>query len=260
MPLDIHLFPYNSDNYGVLVHDGETGATAMVDCGDADACLAALDETGWGLTDLWITHHHWDHTDGLEKVKAATGCRVTGPVSGRSKPIAGLDVEVWDGDDLTFSNGASSRHVDVIATPGHTTDMVNYHLPGEALAFTGDTLFTLGCGRIFEGTPQMMWQSLSRLMHLPPETMIYCAHEYTLANAKFALSVDPDNELLKARAKSFEAMRARGEPTVPTSMGEELQTNPFLRASDPDIRRLLGMEDADDAAVFAEIRRRKDNF
>lgn len=256
MPLDIHLFPYHSDNYGVLIHDRESGATAMVDCGDAEACLGALDETGWGLTDLWITHHHWDHTDGLATVKAATGCRVTGPKQGKSKAIEGLDAEVWDGDDLTFAG----RHVNIIATPGHTTDMINYHLPEEQLVFTGDTLFTLGCGRVFEGTPQMMWESLSKLMHLPPETQVYSAHEYTLANAKFALSVDPDNELLKARAKSFEAMRARGEPTVPTNLGEELQTNPFLRAADPDIRKLLGMEEADDAAVFAEIRKRKDSF
>jgi len=256
MPLDIHLFPYNSDNYGVLVHDAQTGATAAVDAGNAEAYLAALDETGWGLTDLWITHHHWDHTDGLAQIKAATGCIVTGPASGKSTAIAGLDRQVWDGDAPDFAG----TPVRIIATPGHTTDMINYHLPTESLVFTGDTLFTLGCGRVFEGNPAMMWESLEKLMALPPETVVYSSHEYTLANAKFTLSVDPGNAALRARAEKFEAMRKKSEPTVPTTIGEELATNPFLRAADPAIREHLGMAGASDAEVFAEVRKRKDNF
>lgn len=258
MPLEIHLFAYLSDNYGVLLHDPASGETVAVDAGDGDAYLAALKEKGWTLTQLWITHHHWDHTQGLEQIKAVTGCTVIGPEE-NSKTIAGLDAWLKDGDTFEFAG----RKVHIIATPGHTTDMINFHLPEEGpggIVFTGDTLFTLGCGRIFEGTPQMMWDSLRKLMALPPQTVVYSAHEYTLANAKFALSVDPGNTLLQARAKSFEAMRARGEATVPTTMAEELQTNPFLRASDPDIRKLLAMETAGDAEVFTEIRRRKDSF
>lgn len=253
--LEIHLFAYLSDNYGVLLHDPDSGATAAIDAGDGDAYLAALEEKGWKLTDLWITHHHWDHTQGLEQIKGQTGCTVIGPEQ-NSKSIPGLDAWLKGGDKFRFAG----RDVKVIATPGHTIDMINFYLPQENLVFTGDTLFTLGCGRVFEGTPDMMWESLSKLMALPPHTTVYSAHEYTLANARFALSVDPGNEMLKSRARGFEAMRERGEPTVPTTMAEELQTNPFLRASDPDIRKHLGMETASDAEVFAEIRKRKDNF
>ena len=252
---EYHLFPYLSDNYGVLIHDPESGATAAVDCGEADALLDALAQKGWKLTELWITHHHPDHTDGLMEVKQATGCLVRGPEQ-KSKPIAGLDETYWDGGSFTFAGG----RVGVIATPGHTTDMINFHLAGEATVFTGDTLFTLGCGRIFEGDPDMMWESLSKLMKLPVDTVVYSSHEYTLANAKFALSVDPDNAALKARAGKFEAMRAEGEPTVPSTLAEELETNPFLRAADPGIRAHLGMAGDSDAAVFTEIRKRKDNF
>lgn len=253
--LEIHLFSYLSDNYGVLLHDPVTGATAAVDAGDGDAYLAALEEKGWKLGELWITHHHWDHTQGLAQIKKATGCTVIGPQE-NSKTIPGLDVWLGDGDTFRFAG----RKVQIIATPGHTTDMINYFLPEEKLVFTGDTLFTLGCGRVFEGTPQMMWASLSKLMALPPHTVVYSSHEYTLANAKFALSVDPDNTMLQSRARGFEKAREQGRPTVPTTMAEELQTNPFLRASDPDIRKLLSMESASDAEVFAEIRKRKDNF
>lgn len=250
-----HLFPYLSDNYGVLIHDPESGATAAIDAGDGGAVLAALEEKGWNLTDLWITHHHADHTDGVSLVKEKTGCTVTGP-KGKSSAIAGIDREVGEGDTFGFA-GAEVR---VIETPGHTLDMINFHLPSEGVVFTGDTLFTLGCGRVFEGDFAMMWDSLSKLMKLPADTVIYSSHEYTLANAKFALSVDPDNPALKARAAKFEAMRADGKPTVPSTLAEELATNPFLRAADSGIRAHLGMEGESDAAVFAEIRSRKDNF
>lgn len=251
----IELFPYGSDNYGALVHDPETGQTAMIDAGDAAAGLDALARTGWTLSHLLITHHHGDHTAGLAEIKAATGCIVIGPRP-VSQPIAGLDAQVGDGDLIEFAKD----EVRVIATPGHTTDMINFYFASEDVVFTGDTLFTLGCGRIFEGTAPMMWESLSKLAALPPETAVYGSHEYTLANAAFAETIEPDNTALQARIAEVGALRAAGRPTVPSTIRQELATNPFLRASNPDIRRHLGLEDASDAEVFAEIRRRKDRF
>lgn len=253
--LEIHQFPYMSDNYGVLLHSPVTGETAAIDAGDAQALLSALDEKGWNLTELWITHHHGDHTAGLAAVKERTRCRVTGPAQ-QSAPIDGLDRRVGDGDRFEFAG----REVRVLHTPGHTTDMVNYHLPAENLVFTGDTLFALGCGRIFEGNARMMWESLEKLAALPPETVVYCSHEYTLSNAKFALTIDPGNAALKQRAADIASMREKGEPTVPTTIALELATNPFLRAADPAIRHGLGMENAENWQVFAETRKRKDNF
>lgn len=253
MPLDIRLVPYGGDNYAFLLQDAESGATACVDAGDGDAILAALEATGWRLSEIWITHHHGDHVAGLAQVKAATGARVRGPEP-HGQPIHGLDDRLEHGDDFNFAG----RAVHVIATPGHTLDMINFHLPTEAVVFTGDTLFTLGCGRLFEGTPEMMWHSLTRLAALPDATRAYGAHEYTAANARFALSVDPDNAALAARAAEVQAARAEGRPTVPTTIGEERATNPFLRASDPAMKAHLGMAGVEDAAAFAEIRARKD--
>jgi len=253
--LDIHQFPYGSDNYGVLLHCGRTDETAMVDAGDAAAAGAALAETGWHLSQIWITHHHADHTAGLATVKAATGCHVIGPAAG-GHPVEAIDQPVDDGGHFTFA-GCEVR---VLGTPGHTLDMINFHLPSEKLVFTGDTLFAMGCGRLFEGDAEMMWTSLQKLMALPDDTVIYCSHEYTVANADFALSVDPDNSALVSRADAVRALRATGQPTIPTTLALEKATNPFLRAADPQIRALLGMEDANDGSVFSEIRRRKDNF
>lgn len=251
----IHLFPYGSDNYGVLIHAPDTGETAMIDAGDAGAARAALASTGWRLSHILITHHHGDHTAGLADIKAETGCTVIGPRE-MSKPIAGIDVRVWDGDTFDFAG----QGVRVIATPGHTTDMVNYYFPAQNAVFTGDTLFTLGCGRLFEGTPDMMWHSLSKLAILPPDTAVYGSHEYTLANAAFAETIEPDNPDLVARIAEVKALRAKGLPTVPSTIGHERATNPFLRASSPLIRARLGLTSATDAEVFAEIRSRKDRF
>jgi hydroxyacylglutathione hydrolase len=252
--LEISQYAYLSDNYGVLLHSAATGETAAIDAGDGAALLAVLKEKGWKLTDLFITHHHADHTGGLAEVKAATACRVTGPR--QHSRIVGLDRLVEDGDTLQFAG----CEVQVIHTPGHTTDMLNYYLPTEGIVFTGDTLFALGCGRLFEGNAEMMWQSLGKLMALPRETVVYCSHEYTLANAEFAVTVDPDNQALRQRMATIQSLRAEGKPTVPSTLAEELATNPFLRANDPAIRQHLKMADADDAEVFAEIRARKDNF
>ncbi len=252
-PCSIHQFGYGSDNYGVLLHDTDSGATACIDAGDADATRNALAQTGWSLTHLLITHHHADHTAGLAAIKQLTGCRVIGP-GGSS--IKGIDEAVAGGDTFRFAG----REVRVIHTPGHTMDMLNFHLPAERLVFTGDTLFVLGCGRLFEGDAATMWQSLSALAKLPADTQVYCGHEYTKANAAFAVTIDPDNEALAERSRKIDALRDDDKPTVPTTIGVELAENPFLRAGDEGIRRQLGMSDATDAQVFAEIRERKDRF
>lgn len=251
MALIFHQFSYLSDNYGVLIHSDETGETACIDAGQAQAVLEALARTGWTLTELWITHHHWDHVEGLDAVKVQTGCKVRGPDG-----VAGVDIPLKDGDSFTFAGS----QVQVMNTPGHTLDMLNYYLPDDAAVFTGDTLFVMGCGRMFEGKADGFWTSLSRLRDLPGETAMYCAHEYTLGNGKFALSVDPDNAELSGKVARVEALRRDGLPTVPSTMAEECATNPFLRPDDPAIRAELDMADATDAEVFAELRRRKDNF
>ncbi len=253
--LNVHQYPYLSDNYGVLLHSPDSGETACIDCGDANAAKAALKKTGWSLTEIWVTHHHGDHTDGVVALKKETGAAVMGPTP-LSQNIAGLDTTIKDGESFSFAGNA----VKAIHTPGHTKDMINYYLPDEGIVFTGDTLFTLGCGRLFECDAGTMHASLTKLAALPADTMVYSSHEYTLANAKFALSVDPDNKALQMRAQQFESLRADGKPTVPSTIKEELATNPFLRSSDPDLRAFLGMENASDEEVFAEVRRRKDNF
>lgn len=252
--LEYFQFPYMSDNYGVLIHDPETGATAGIDVGDSTAYLAALAEKGWSLTHLLITHHHADHVAGLADVKTKTSCKVIGPKNHSN--ISGLDQQVADGDTFTFAG----FDVKVIHTPGHTADMLNYYIADEKVVFTGDTLFSLGCGRLFEGDADTMWNSLCKLKQLPADTTVYSSHEYTAANADFAITVDPDNKNLQDRIKTIKDLRRQGKPTVPSTLSEELATNPFLRAEDKAIRSHLQMTDATDAAVFAEIRQRKDNF
>ena len=249
--LNIHQFTYGGDNYGVLLQEPDSGATALVDAGDATAALAALAETGWSLSQIWLTHHHGDHTAGTTEIVAATGAGVHGPAS-----IATVTTPVADGGEIDFGG----VKVTAIATPGHTMDMLNFHIPSEKLLFTGDTLFAMGCGRLFEGDAATMWASLCKLMSLDDETVIYCGHEYTAANADFALSVDPDNDALLRRVAAVRDLRSAGQPTIPTMLALEKLTNPFLRASDPSIRAHLGMADADDVDVFTEIRLRKDNF
>ena len=251
-----YQFLYGSDNYGVLVHDPVSGQTAAIDAGDGEAYKAALAETGWALSHVLITHHHSDHTEGLADLVAGADVEILGP-RGDKPGHAGITTMLTDGNSFTFAG----CQVQVIETPGHTLDMLNFYLPSEGVCFTGDTLFALGCGRVFEGDFPMMWNSLSKLKAaLPSDTVIYCSHEYTEANAAFAVTVDPENQALKARAEKIIKLRSNGQPTIPTTMAEELATNPFLRASDPAIRTFLSLEGADDAAVFAEIRTRKDNF
>ena len=250
-----HQFLYGTDNYGVLMHDPDTGQTAAIDAGDLDSYLQALTSKGWNLSHILVTHHHPDHTDGLKELSQQTGAAIFGP-AGEKNIHQVIKNTLSDGDHFDFAGD----EVQVIATPGHTLDMLNFYLPKQAVCFTGDTLFALGCGRIFEGTPEMMWNSLQKLMRLPPETLLYSSHEYTASNARFAVTVDPDNKTLADRVQMVEALRADNQPTVPSLLSEELATNPFLRASDPSIRRHLDMFAEESKKVFAEIRARKDNF
>lgn len=252
MPLELHLFPCLDDNYGVLVHDPATGTTASIDAPEADEVAAALAAKGWTLTHILVTHHHHDHVGGIAELKAATGCKVIGP-KGEAQKIPGIDQPVGEGD--AFKLG--SVEVKVIETPGHTLGHITYFIPSESVAFAGDTLFAMGCGRIFEGTPEMMHASLQKLAALPADTRIYCGHEYTLANARFALTIEPDNTALKKRVAEVEALRNAGKPTLPTTIAAELTTNPFLRAHVSAIQERLKMTGAPTWQVFAEIRERK---
>ena len=253
MTIEIEQFACRSDNYGVLVHDPASGETVSIDAPEADPILAALERRGWRLTHILVTHHHSDHTDGIDALKRAGEVTVIGPEAEASR-IRGLDRTVRGGDTIELCGD----RVEVIDVPGHTSGQVAYHFRGAGRAFAADVLFSLGCGRVFEGTMDEMHTSLQRLAALPPETLIHCGHEYTASNAAFALTVDPDNEALRARADEVRRLRERNEPTLPVRLGDELETNPFLRPGAPAIRATLGMEDASDAEVFAELRRRKD--
>lgn len=254
MGLQVEQFMCRTDNFGILIRDEESGDVALVDAPEEGPILEAVDRTGWRPSILFVTHHHADHVEANLALKSRFGLKIVGPRAEASK-IPGIDEEVGDGSVPTFGG----KPVRVIETPGHTAGHISYYFEDAGIAFTADTLFALGCGRLFEGDAAMMHASLSRLAALPDDTTVYCGHEYTLSNARFALTVDPDNAALKRRAIEIEALRAEGKPTLPTTIGLEKQTNPFLRARDPAIRRHLGMESASDAEVFAEIRKRKDN-
>ncbi|GGE51008.1 hydroxyacylglutathione hydrolase [Agaricicola taiwanensis] len=255
MSVDVRLIPCRNDNYAVLVHDPEDGTTLLVDAPEAAPIQAVLDETGWKLSDILITHHHIDHVEGIAPLKSAYGATVTGPEKEKDK-IPGIDKTVRDGDTLTFGRLTAK----VIETPGHTKGHVSYHFADQKLLFAADTLFALGCGRLLEDTPEAMWTSLKKLRELPDDTEVYCGHEYTLSNARFALTVDPDNGELKTRSNAIELLVQEGSPTVPSLLGIEKATNPFLRADDPAVAAGVGMPGADPLAVFTEVRARKDRF
>lgn len=255
MALEIEQFMCLSDNFGILARNPETGEAFLVDAPEEGPILAAIERTGWEPKTLLITHHHADHVEANLALKERFGLTIIGPEAEKAK-IPGIDLTVRGGDAIKVAGLA----VRVIDTPGHTLGHVSYHFQKELVVFAADTLFALGCGRLLEGTPAQMVSSLAKLAALPPETRVYCGHEYTQSNASFALTVDPDNAELKARAEEIGRLRAKDKPTLPTTIGLELATNPFLRWADPAIRATLGMEDADDVAVFAEIRKRKDNF
>ncbi|WP_395665473.1 hydroxyacylglutathione hydrolase [Methylocella sp.] len=256
MALHIHQFLCLKDNFGVLVHDPETRATAAIDAPDAAPILAALKAREWILTDVLLTHHHADHVQGVPGLKAAfPQVRVVGPRREADK-IGALDLAVAEGDPVIIG----SIEALTIEVPGHTSGHVAYWLESEDVAFVGDTLFALGCGRAFEEAPRVLYHSLKKLAALPDETQIYCGHEYTLANARFALSVDPGNALLKERAAAVAALREKDAFTLPTTIAIELATNPFLRVEEPDFQAALGMAGAEPEAIFAMLRERKNRF
>ena len=255
MPAETHLFPCLKDNYGVLLHDPATGATAAIDAPEAAPVEAALKATGWKLTDILVTHHHGDHTGGIAELKKHHGCRVVAP-RGEADKIPMVDETVREGD--TVSVGTLTANV--IETPGHTLGHITYWFHGDKLAFAGDTLFSIGCGRVIEGTPEMMWKSLLKLRDLPGDTQVYCGHEYTLANIKFAQTIEPDNKALKARAEEAARQVAAGQPTIPTTIDEEKAANVFLRADVPAVAAAVGLAGKPAAEVFTEVRARKNKF
>ena len=240
-PLQIKMFPCLSDNYGFLVHDSASGQTACIDTPDGTEIMRQADIEGWTLTHILNTHHHFDHTGGNQMMKDALGLTVIGPRAEAAK-IPAIDIAVGEGDVVTI--GAFSAAV--LDTPAHTLGHIAYHFASEGAIFVGDTLFALGCGRLFEGTPEQMFDAMEKFGTLLDETRVYCAHEYTLSNAAFALTVEPDNVDLQAYVKTAKALRAKGLPTVPTTIGAERAANPFMRAKT--------------AARLGEIRAAKDNF
>ena len=251
--LQIHQFACLSDNYGFLAHDPASGETACIDTPDADAYLREAEAKGWRITQIWNTHWHPDHAGGNEAIKAATGCTIVAP-QGDAAKIAGIDRTVSQGDTVALGNFTAH----VIDVGGHTMGHIAYHMPQAGVAFVGDSLFALGCGRMFEGTPPQFWASLSRLKALPPETMIYCAHEYTASNARFALHADPDNAALADYAREITDLRALNRPTVPARLERELATNPFLRADTAEMQARWGGNEP--AETFAALRAAKDSF
>lgn len=256
MPLLIDIFPARSDNYGYLVHDTASGRTAAIDAPEAKAIKEALARRGWGLTDVLITHHHTDHVEAIPVLKRDYGATVTGPKAEAGK-ILGLDVLVVGGDSVSLGETVFT----VLETPGHTLGHIVYHDAVGRHLFSADALFSLGVGRMFEGKPGPMWKGLEALRALPDDTLVYCGHEYTLANAAFALSVDPRNPALNIRAAEVKRMRDAGQFTIPVSLGMEKATNPFLRADQPALAKAMGLaEGADPAKVFGALRKAKDDF
>ncbi|MGR3594391.1 MAG: hydroxyacylglutathione hydrolase [Limimaricola soesokkakensis] len=253
MPLELLTVPCLSDNYAFLLHDAGTGRTALVDAPEAAPIRRALDAHGWRLSDILLTHHHDDHVAGVADLR--DGARVIGARADAHR-LPPLDLEVAPGDPLEVL-GAK---VEVIDVPGHTLGHVAFHFPQDHMAFTADSLMALGCGRLFEGTADQMWDSLRKLRDLPGQTLICSGHEYTETNARFALTIEPDNRALRDRAAAIARARAEGRPTVPSHLSEERATNPFLRADMPELQRAAGLEGHSAVQVFAEIRSRKDRF
>ena len=256
MALLIDIFMCRTDNYGFLVHDIESRRTASIDAPDAKAIKVAAEARGWRLTDIFVTHHHTDHVEGVPALKREFGVKVTGP-RGEAEKILGLDVLV------SASSTVSLGETDflIYETPGHTLGHIVYYDPAGGHLFSGDALFSLGCGRMFEGKPGPMWDGLAEIRELPDDTLVYCGHEYTLDNARFALSIDKKNAALTIRAAEVKRMREAGKFTIPVSLGMEKRTNPFLRADRPELAKAMGLDaDAKPAQVFAAIRAAKDSF
>jgi hydroxyacylglutathione hydrolase len=252
MPAQTRLFLCLKDNYGVLLHDPESGATAAIDAPEAAPVEAALKASGWRLTDILVTHHHADHTGGIAELKQRHRCRVVAP-HGEAARIPLVDATVREDDEVRVG----SLKGRVLETPGHTAGHISYFFPTDKLAFVGDTLFSIGCGRVIEGTPEMMWQSLLKLRGLPDDARIYCGHEYTQANIRFAKTIEPANPTLDAREREVDKLLDAGEPTIPSTIGAEKAANPFLRADVPEVAKSVGLAGTPAWKVFAEIRERK---
>ena len=255
MPLELVTIPALSDNYTFLLHDSDSGDTAVIDVPEAGPILDALSQRGWSLTEIWLTHHHHDHIGGVDDLLKHHDAKVVGAQADRHR-LPSLNREVSEGDVFDFGG----ERVEVLDVSGHTVGHIAFVVPESGYAFTADSLMALGCGRLFEGSAEQMWASLQKLAALDPETLICSGHEYTQANAKFAITVDPDNDDLKARIERINSARDSNEPTVPSKLSEEVATNPFLRAADPAIQAHLDMIGAEPVDVFAEIRARKDRF
>ena len=251
--MHVQLIPALSDSYFYLLTEG--GATAVVDPGEAQPVIDVLEAEGRGLDLILNTHHHGDHIDGNAALKARYGAKLIGPAA-ETRRIPGMDQTVSEGDEIEFAG----NNAQVIETPGHTSGHVSFHFAGAGVLFCGDTLFSLGCGRVFEGTPEQMWDSLKKLRALPGETLCYCGHEYTQSNARFALTIEPGNAALKARADEIDRLRGAGRPTIPFGLEAEKATNPFLRADAPELLGAIGRGGGDPVGVFADIRARKDRF
>src|SRR2546421_10388584 len=252
MPAETRLFPCLTDNFGALTHDPAPRATASIDAPEAGPIVKALEHEGWQLTDILITHHHHDHVGGVAELKQKYNCRVVAPHD-KSAKIANVDLRAAHGDVIKMG----SLLARVLETPGHTLDHISYVFDNEKAVFAADTLFSIGCGRVFEGNYPMMWDSLLKLRALPDDFKLYCGHEYTASNVKFALTVDGDNPALKARAEEVAKLRAANQPTIPVLLGEEKKSNVFLRADDPAVAAALHMKGAAPADVFGELRERK---
>jgi len=252
MTAEIRVFTCLTDNFGYLIHDSATKATASIDAPEAGPIVKALEQEGWRLTDILITHHHADHVGGVAELKQRYGCRVVAPQD-KAVSIANTDLRVSNGDVVKVG----SLLARVLETPGHTLDHIAYVFDSEKALFAADTLFSIGCGRVFEGNYPMMWESLQKLKALPDDFKLYCGHEYTASNVKFALTIEPDNAALQARAAEVARLRAANQPTIPSLLGEEKRANVFLRADDPSVAAKLHMKGASAAQVFGELRERK---
>nr|XP_009414658.1 PREDICTED: probable hydroxyacylglutathione hydrolase 2, chloroplastic isoform X2 [Musa acuminata subsp. malaccensis] len=254
--LQIELVQCLQDNYAYLLHDIDTGTVGVVDPSEAVPVINALERKNQSLTYILNTHHHYDHTGGNMELKARYGAKVIGSAKDKDR-IPGIDIALHDGETWMFAG----YQVHVLETPGHTKGHVSFYFPGCKAIFTGDTLFSLSCGKLFEGDPDQMFSSLRKIVSLPDDTDVYCGHEYTMSNAKFALSIEPNNEALQEYAADVARLRSKKLPTIPTTIKKEKQCNPFLRTFSPEIRQKLNIPlAASDAQALGIIRRAKDNF
>ena len=253
--LTITQIPVLTDNYIYLINDPVSGETAVIDPALAQPVLDVLEKKGWRLTYILNTHHHWDHVGGNLELKQKTGCKIIAAQADRDR-IPGIDRGVGEDDVIALGQ----HQARVISTPGHTTGHIVYHFAEDGALFCGDTLFVMGCGRLFEGTPEQMWKSLQKLKALPPSTRIYCTHEYTQTNGRFALSVEPDNRQLQEKMIEVKQLRAENKSTVPSTIEQEIATNPFFRADSISIQKTLGLESQSPVRVFTELRKHKDSF